>query len=54
MKGRSLLYVLILIAFVLAAVAFLLYRWGNFAEEQQKIYGAIPQLTPIRNVDAFG
>jgi hypothetical protein len=41
--NRSRLYLLILIAFILAAVAFLLYRWANFAEEHQKIYGAVRQ-----------
>ncbi len=38
MKNRSRLYILILIAFILAAVAFLIYQYVNYAEEQRKIY----------------
>jgi hypothetical protein len=42
-RDRSRLYWLILIAFLLAAVAFLLYRWANYAEERAKLHGAASQ-----------
>jgi hypothetical protein len=41
MKSSSRLNYLILIAFVLAAIAFLIYRYVAFAEEQAKIYGMV-------------
>ncbi len=42
-KDRSRLYWLILIAFIRAAVASLLYRWAEFAEERREINGAAGQ-----------
>lgn len=39
MKSTSRLNFLILIAFVIVAIAYLLYRYATFAEERQKIYG---------------
>ena len=47
MKNSSLLYWLILIAFILAAIAFLIYRYVDFAEEQRKIYGAATSETRV-------
>jgi hypothetical protein len=41
MKNNSRLYYLVLIAFVLAAIAYLIYRYVDYAEEQRKLYGAI-------------
>lgn len=41
MKTSSRLNYLILIAFVLAAIAYLIYRYVAFAEEQAKIYGMV-------------
>jgi hypothetical protein len=48
MKNPSRLYILFLIAFILAAIAFLIYRWLDDAEARQKIYGAAPrESTPV-------
>ncbi len=38
--SNSRLYLLILVAFTLAAVAYLIVRWAEFAEESRKIYSA--------------
>ena len=43
MQKSSCLNYLILILFLLAAVAYLIYRWVNFAEERDKIYLARPR-----------
>ena len=40
MKTSSRLNLLILVAFLIVAIAYLLYRYTTFAEERQKIYGA--------------
>ena len=39
-SSNSRLYLLILMAFILAAVAYLIFRYVEAAEERQKIYGA--------------
>lgn len=52
MKSSSRLNILILIAFVIIALAYFLYRWASDAQERQKIYGqALPVIAVFRDQD---
>ena len=46
-SSHSRLYLLILVTFTLAAVAYLIFRYIEAAEERQKIYGARPQVDSV-------